>query len=159
MDSVVRFAERGGLVLGICNGFQVLCECGLLPGALLRNASVRFACTWVHLRIDNTQVPYTRSAELGQVLRIPIAHGEGNYYAEASELVELERNGQVVFRYTSPAGEVTPDSNPNGSANNIAGIVNRAGNVLGMMPHPERAAEDALGSRDGAVVFRSLLQI
>ena len=159
MDSVVRFAERGGLVLGICNGFQVLCECGLLPGALLRNASVRFACTWVHLRIDNTEVPYTRNAELGQVLRIPIAHGEGNYYAEASELVELERNGQVVFRYTTPAGEVTPESNPNGSANNIAGIVNRAGNVLGMMPHPERAAEDALGSRDGAMLFRSLLQI
>ena len=159
MDSVVRFAERGGLVLGICNGFQVLCECGLLPGALLRNASVRFACTWVHLRIDNTEVPYTRNAELGQVLRIPIAHGEGNYYAEASELVELERNGQVVFRYTTPVGEVTPDSNPNGSANNIAGIVNRAGNVLGMMPHPERAAEDALGSRDGAILFRSLLQI
>ncbi|MYJ55275.1 MAG: phosphoribosylformylglycinamidine synthase subunit PurQ [Rhodothermaceae bacterium] len=159
MDSVVRFAEHGGLVLGICNGFQVLCECGLLPGALLRNASVRFACTWVHLRIDNTDVPYTRNAELGQVLRIPIAHGEGNYYAEASELVELERNGQVVFRYTTPAGEVTPDSNPNGSANNIAGIVNRAGNVLGMMPHPERAAEEALGSRDGAMLFRSLLQI
>ena len=159
MDSVVRFAEHGGLVLGICNGFQVLCECGLLPGALLRNASVRFACTWVHLRIDNTEVPYTRNAELGQVLRIPIAHGEGNYYAEASELVELERNGQVVFRYTTPAGEVTPDSNPNGSANNIAGIVNRAGNVLGMMPHPERAAEEALGSRDGAMLFRSLLQI
>ena len=159
MDSVVRFAERGGLVLGICNGFQVLCECGLLPGALLRNASVRFACTWVHLRIDNTEVPYTRDAELGQVLRIPIAHGEGNYYAEASELVELERNGQVVFRYTTPAGEVTPDSNPNGSANNIAGIVNRAGNVLGMMPHPERAAEESLGSRDGAILFRSLLQI
>lgn len=159
MDSVVRFAERGGLVLGICNGFQVLCECGLLPGALLRNASVRFACTWVHLRVDNAEVPYTRNAELGQVLRIPIAHGEGNYYAEASELVELERNGQVVFRYTTPAGEVTPDSNPNGSANNIAGIVNRAGNVLGMMPHPERAAEDVLGSRDGAVLFRSLLQV
>jgi len=159
MDSVVRFAEHGGLVLGICNGFQVLCECGLLPGALLRNASVRFACTWVHLRIDNTDVPYTRNAELGQVLRIPIAHGEGNYYAEASELVELERNGQVVFRYTTPAGEVTPGSNPNGSANNIAGIVNRAGNVLGMMPHPERAAEEALGSRDGAMLFRSLLQI
>lgn len=159
MDSVVRYAERGGLVLGICNGFQVLCECGLLPGALLRNASVRFACTWVHLRVDNAEVPYTRNAELGQVLRIPIAHGEGNYYAEASELVELERNGQVVFRYTTPAGEVTPDSNPNGSANNIAGIVNRAGNVLGMMPHPERAAEDVLGSRDGAVLFRSLLQI
>lgn len=159
MDSVVRFAEHGGLVLGICNGFQVLCECGLLPGALLRNASVRFACSWVHLRIDNTEVPYTRNAELGQVLRIPIAHGEGNYYAEASELVELERNGQVVFRYTTPAGEITPDSNPNGSANNIAGIVNRAGNVLGMMPHPERAAEEALGSQDGAILFRSLLQI
>lgn len=159
MDSVVRFAEQGGLVLGICNGFQILCECGLLPGVLLSNASVRFVCKWVHLRTDNVDVPFTDAAELGQILRLPVAHGEGNYFAEASELVELERNGQVVFRYTTPEGEVTPEANPNGSSNNIAGIVNREGNVLGMMPHPERAAENALGGCDGAVLFRSLMGV
>lgn len=159
MDSVVRFAEQGGLVLGICNGFQILCECGLLPGVLLSNASVRFVCKWVHLRTDNVDVPFTDAAELGQILRLPVAHGEGNYFAEASELVELERNGQVVFRYTTPEGEVTPGANPNGSSNNIAGIVNREGNVLGMMPHPERAAENALGGCDGAVLFRSLMGV
>ena len=159
MDSVVRFAEQGGLVLGICNGFQILCECGLLPGVLLSNASVRFVCKWVHLRTDNVDVPFTSTAELGQILRLPVAHGEGNYFAEASELVELERNGQVVFRYTTPEGEVTPGANPNGSSNNIAGIVNREGNVLGMMPHPERAAENVLGGCDGAVLFRSLMGV
>lgn len=157
MDSVVRFAENGGHVLGICNGFQILCECGLLPGVLLRNASVRFVCRWVYLRTDNVEVPFTREAEIGQILRIPVAHGEGNYFAEASELVELERNGQVVFRYTTPEGAVTSEANPNGSSNNIAGIVNREGNVLGMMPHPERAAEHALGGNDGAVLFQSLI--
>jgi len=157
MDSIVRFAEQGGLVLGICNGFQILCECGLLPGVLLRNSSVRFVCKWVHLRTDNIEVPFTDSAEMGQILRLPVAHGEGNYFAEAPDLVELERNGQVVFRYTTPEGDVTPAANPNGSANNIAGIVNREGNVLGMMPHPERAAENALGGKDGTVLFRSLI--
>ncbi len=157
MDSVVRFAEKGGLVLGICNGFQILCECGLLPGVLLSNASVRFVCKWVHLRMDNVNTPFTSQAELGQILRLPVAHGEGNYFTEASELVELERNDQVVFRYTTPKGEVTPEVNPNGSSNNIAGIVNREGNVLGMMPHPERAAESILGGADGAILFRSLL--
>ncbi len=157
MKDIVRFAESGGVVLGICNGFQVLCECGLLPGVLLRNASVRFECKWVHLRTDNNYTPFTESADLGQVLRLPIAHGEGNYFADAPELVELERNGQVVFRYTSPEGDITAESNPNGSANNIAGIVNRQGNVLGMMPHPERAAERALGGVDGRVLFESLL--
>ncbi len=157
MKDIVRFAETGGVVLGICNGFQVLCECGLLPGVLLRNASVRFECKWVHLRTDNTDTPFTESADLGQVLRLPIAHGEGNYFADAPELVELERNGQVVFRYTSPEGDITAESNPNGSANNIAGIINRQGNVLGMMPHPERAAERALGGVDGRVLFESLL--
>ncbi|MCY4204204.1 MAG: phosphoribosylformylglycinamidine synthase subunit PurQ [Bacteroidetes bacterium] len=159
MDSVIRFAEQGGLVLGICNGFQVLCECGLLPGVLLRNSSVRFVCKWVHLRTDNVENPFTDSADPGQILRLPVAHGEGNYFAESSELAELEHNGQVVFRYTTPDGEATLEANPNGSANNIAGIVNRGGNVLGMMPHPERAAEHALGGQDGAVLFRSLMGV
>ena len=157
MDSVVRFAEQGGLVLGICNGFQILCECGLLPGVMLPNASVRFVCKWVYLRTDNVELPFTSAAKLGQLLCLPVAHGEGNYFADASELVELERNGQVVFRYTTSAGKVTPEANPNGSANNIAGIVNREGNVLGMMPHPERAAEMILGGQDGTVLFQSLL--
>lgn len=157
MDSVVRFAEQGGLVLGICNGFQILCECGLLPGALLRNSSVRFVCKWVHVRTDNTEVPFTSSAHVGQILRLPVAHGEGSYFADASELVELERNGQVVFRYTTATGDLTPHANPNGSSNHIAGIVNRQGNVLGMMPHPERAAELALGGQDGRVLFQSLI--
>ncbi len=157
MDSVIQFADRGGLVLGICNGFQILCECGLLPGVLLRNSSVRFTCKWVHLRTDSVDIPFTDSLELGQMLKLPVAHGEGNYFAEAPDLVELERNGQVVFRYTTLEGKVTPNSNPNGSANNIAGISNREGNVLGMMPHPERAAENALGSHDGAILFRSLM--
>ncbi len=159
MDSVVRFADQGGLVLGICNGFQILCECGLLPGVLLRNASVRFVCKWVYLRTDNAETPFTDAMELEQILKLPVAHGEGNYFMEAPELVELERNGQVVFRYTTPAGKVTPEANPNGSANNIAGIVNREGNVLGMMPHPERAAENALGGDDGGVLFRSLMEV
>ena len=158
MDSVVRFAHGGGLVLGICNGFQVLCECGLLPGALLRNESVRFACDWTYLRTENVGIPFTADLSHGQVLRIPIAHGEGNYFASASELEALERNGQVVFRYTTADGEVTAEANPNGSANNIAGIVNREGNVLGMMPHPERAAEAALGSADGIRIFESMMR-
>lgn len=157
MASVMRFANSGGLVLGICNGFQVLCECGLLPGALLRNESVRFACKWTHLRTESVDAPFTRRLERGQVLRIPIAHGEGNYFAEDSVLEELERNGQVAFRYCDSEGAVTADANPNGSANNIAGIVNADRNVLGMMPHPERASEDALGSRDGAIIFESLM--
>ena len=157
MESVIRFAESGGFVLGICNGFQILCECDLLPGVLLRNSSVRFVCKWVHLRTDNNDIPFTEEANIGQILRLPIAHGEGNYFIEAPELVELERNDQVVFRYTTPTGEVTPESNPNGSSNNIAGIVNREGNVLGMMPHPERAAEMSLGGDDGRLLFQSLI--
>ena len=157
MDHVIHFAERGGLVLGICNGFQILCECGLLPGILLRNSSIRFVCKWVHLRTDSISVPFTRNAALGQVLRLPVAHGEGNYFADPSELVELERNGQVVFRYTTSTGQVVSEANPNGSANNIAGLTNREGNVLGMMPHPERAAECALGGSDGAILFQSLM--
>ncbi len=158
MQDVVRFAGEGGLVLGICNGFQVLCECGLLPGALLRNASLRFACRWTHLRTETTATPFTGALREGQILRIPIAHGEGNYFAEEAVLDRLEANGQVVFRYCDAAGEVTPEANPNGSARNIAGLVNEGRNVLGMMPHPERCTEAALGSADGAYVFRSLVE-
>ena len=156
MAKVVQFAHDGGLVLGICNGFQVLCECGLLPGALLRNDSVRFACKWVSIRTETTGSPFTQSLAPGQVLRIPIAHGEGNYFAADSDLQALEDNNRVAFRYCTPNGEITPGANPNGSANNIAGILNSGGNVLGMMPHPERAAEPILGSADGTQIFQSL---
>ncbi|MEM1043251.1 MAG: phosphoribosylformylglycinamidine synthase subunit PurQ [Bacteroidota bacterium] len=158
MKDVVRFANEGGLVLGVCNGFQVLCEAGLLPGALMRNASLRFGCKDVHLRVENADTPFTNAAEAGQTLMIPVAHGEGNYHADAETLDRLEANGQVVFRYATAEGEVTDAANPNGSAQNIAGIVNEAGNVLGMMPHPERCAEGLLGSADGALVFRSLIE-
>jgi len=160
MKDVVRFAREGGLVLGICNGFQVLCEAGLLPGALARNASLRFACKDTHLRVENAATPFTNAAEAGQVLRVPIAHGEGNYTADEATLDRLEANGQVVFRYCDADGNVTPEANPNGSARNIAGIVNEAGNVLGMMPHPERCVEALVagGRADGALVFQSILQ-
>ena len=158
MQDVVRFANNGGLVLGICNGFQILCESGLLPGTLLRNDSLRFACRWTHIRTEQTSTPFTSAATPGQVLRIPIAHGEGQYMADEDTLDALEANNQVVFRYCTADGEVTPAANPNGSARNIAGIRNAAGNVLGMMPHPERCAEAALGSEDGAVIFESLLK-
>jgi len=158
MQDVVRFANEGGLVLGICNGFQILCESGLLPGTLLRNDSLRFACRWTHIRTEQTDTPFTAAATPGQVLRIPIAHGEGQYMADEDTLDALEANHQVVFRYCTAEGEVKPQANPNGSARNIAGIWNAAGNVLGMMPHPERCAEAALGSEDGAMIFRSLLQ-
>jgi phosphoribosylformylglycinamidine synthase I len=157
MQDVIRFANDGGLVLGICNGFQVLCESHLLPGALMRNASLRFACKDVHLRAEQTETPFTNALQQGQVLRVPIAHGEGNYYASDDVLDRLEANRQVVFRYTDAAGRVTPEANPNGSARNIAGICNEKRNVLGMMPHPERCAEGILGSEDGALVFRSIL--
>ncbi len=158
MQDVVRFAEEGGLVMGICNGFQVLCETGLLPGALLRNASLRFACRWTHLRTEAVDTPFTSALRDGQVLRIPIAHGEGNYFAEPDVLDRLEANGQVVFRYCDAGGDVTPEANPNGAARNIAGIVNARRNVLGMMPHPERCAEAMLGSSDGGLLFRSLVE-
>ena len=156
MTAVQAFADSGGPVIGICNGFQVLLEAGLLPGAMLRNTDM-YRCEYVHARVEQTDTPFTGLCAPGQVLKIPIAHGEGNYYADDATLDELERNRQVVFRYTTPSGEVTAAANPNGSARNIAGICNRQRNVVGLMPHPERACELALGSGDGRVVLESVV--
>ena len=157
MEAVQAYAERGGLVLGICNGFQVLLEAQLLPGAVLRNNSLQHRAQWVHLRVESNQTPYTRAYEQGQVVTYPISHGDGSYFADPQTLAELETHGQVVFRYCGAAGNVTPEVNPNGSLNNIAGIRNRRGNVLGLMPHPERACEAILGGEDGRGVFDSLV--
>ncbi|MGD0907577.1 MAG: phosphoribosylformylglycinamidine synthase subunit PurQ [Candidatus Acidiferrales bacterium] len=158
MRAVEKFARGGGLVLGICNGFQILCEAGLLPGALQRNAGMRFVCRQVHIRVETTDTPFTSAAEAGQVLRMPIAHGDGNYFCDESTLAELERNRQIVFRYTTSDGREETAANPNGSIANIAGVCNRERNVVGLMPHPERAVEGALGSVDGLVIFRSLIE-
>ncbi len=158
MSTVKDFATQGGLVLGICNGFQILLEAGLLPGAMLRNRRLKFICRPVHLRVENPHTPFTVACRPSQVLEIPIAHMEGNYYASETTMEELERNHQVVFRYSTPDGEVTDAANPNGSLRNIAGISNREGNVLGMMPHPERASDALLGSHDGLHIFQSLVQ-
>jgi phosphoribosylformylglycinamidine synthase subunit PurQ / glutaminase len=157
MDAVTDFANRGGLVLGICNGFQILQEARLLPGALLRNATCEFRCEWVHLRVEQSDSAFTVDCRPGQVLRIPISHGEGNFFADAPSLQSLEANNQVVFRYCTPDGRVTDGANPNGSLRNIAGIANPRGNVLGLMPHPERACEALLGGEDGLVIFRSAI--
>ena len=157
MAAVTRFAEAGGLVLGICNGFQILLEAGLLPGAMLRNRSLSFLCKDVHLRVENADTPFTRRCKPGQVLTLPIAHGEGNYYADQATLAKLKARNQVIFRYCTKAGEVTPEANLNGSLDNIAGIVNDAGNVLGLMPHPERCADAMLGNEDGRLILLSLL--
>jgi phosphoribosylformylglycinamidine synthase subunit PurQ / glutaminase len=153
---VKQFAERGGPVAGICNGFQILCETGLLPGALIRNRSLRFISRPVHLRVELAAPPFTSDYREGQVLRVPIAHGEGCYLADEETLDRLEGDGLVAFRYCDATGRVTPDANPNGSARNIAGIVNPAGNVLGMMPHPERAVDPLLGGTDGVGLFTSV---
>src|SRR5215468_4087822 len=158
MAEVRRFADAGGPVLGICNGFQVLLEAGMLPGAMLRNRSVKFQCEHVYVKVEQTDTPFTQACRPGQVLRMPIAHGEGNYYAEPDVLERLEGNRQVVFRYTNVDGVPTDESNPNGSAANIAGLCNERRNVVGLMPHPERACELALGSADGLIVFESLLR-
>ena len=158
IEAVREFAEQGGLVLGICNGFQILLEAGMLPGAMLRNRGLQFICRPVHIRVENTDTPFTCACRPGQVLEVPIAHMEGNYYTDEVTLDELECNHRVVFRYATPAGEITDAANPNGSLRNIAGITNREGNVLGMMPHPERASDSLLGSRDGLLVFQSLVQ-
>ena len=156
MDAVIGFAREGGLVVGICNGFQVLCEAGLLPGALLRNRSLRFQSHDCWQRVERTDTPYTGAYRDGQVIRMPLSHADGNYYADADTLAELEAEERVVFRYCDAQGNVTPESNPNGSLNHIAGIVNRRGNVIGMMPHPDRAIEALLGSVDGLPFFESL---
>ena len=158
MQEVQRFATGGGPVLGICNGFQVLLEAGLLPGAMLRNSVLQFRCEHVYVRVEQTDTPFTAACAPGQILRIPIAHGEGNYYAEPDVVERLERNRQVIFRYATVSGEVTPAANPNGSLNNIAGICNDTRNVVGLMPHPERACELAVGSADGLVLFESVLK-
>jgi phosphoribosylformylglycinamidine synthase len=167
MKSVEKFAKSGGMVLGICNGFQILCEAGLLPGAMMRNSGLRFICRPVHIRVEQTDTPFTCAAQQGQILKIPIAHSDGNYTGDEATLAELERNRQVLFRYTTPdkAGRSAPaqeeaDSagNPNGSMHNIAGICNRERNVAGLMPHPERAVESALDSADGLVIFKSMVE-
>ena len=155
MREVQAFAGRGGPVLGICNGFQVLLEAGLLSGAMLRNTSLKFQCEHVHIRVEQTDTPFTLACRRGQVLRIPIAHGEGNYFAEPEVITRLEANRQIVFRYTNAAGAVVDDANPNGSAAAIAGLCNETRNVVGLMPHPERACEPVLGSADGLLIFES----
>jgi len=157
MAEVRRFAGAGGPVIGICNGFQVLLEAGLLPGAMLRNRSLQYQCEFVHVRVEQADTPFTGLCSPGQTLRIPIAHGEGNYYAEAHVVARLEAERRVIFRYCDAAGEATAASNPNGSVSNIAGICSEARNVVGLMPHPERACETALGSADGLVVFESVV--
>jgi phosphoribosylformylglycinamidine synthase I len=157
MESVKRFADGGGLVIGICNGFQILCESGLLPGALLRNRGLKYVCKPVYVRVENEQTPFTSACREGEVLRIPIGHMEGNYFCDSETLEAMRRNRQIAFRYCTPQGELTDEANPNGSLENIAGITNAGHNVLGMMPHPERASEPALGSTDGIKVFESLV--
>jgi phosphoribosylformylglycinamidine synthase len=159
MAAVRDFARKGGLVIGICNGFQILTESGLLPGALLRNVSMKYVCKYLYLRTESTNTPFTNTLNKGQVLHIPIGHGEGNYYADAETLKRIEDNEQVVFRYAAPDGQITPEANPNGSLNNIAGIVNDKRNVLGMMPHPDRSSEGILGSTDGKLIFESMVNV
>ena len=157
MAAVTEFARRGGPVLGICNGFQVLLEAGLLPGAMLRNRDLKFHCEHIYVRAEQIDTPFTGRATRNQVLEIPIAHGEGNYYAEPAVIDALEASGRVVFRYCDADGQITDAANPNGSINNIAGICNETRNVVGLMPHPERACEAALGSADGGVLFESVI--
>ena len=158
MASVKQFAQNGGLVIGICNGFQILCEAGLLPGVLLPSSHLQYRCQWVNLRVENSDSPFSSKCDKGQVLKIPISHYEGNYYIDEASLQELEANSQIVFRYSTPSGKITNEANPNGSLRNIAGITNRKGNVLGMMPHPERACELLLGSTDGNIIWESIIE-
>jgi phosphoribosylformylglycinamidine synthase subunit PurQ / glutaminase len=158
MKSIEKFANSGGLVLGVCNGFQILCEAGLLPGAMMRNSGLRFICRHVYIRVEQTDTPFTNAATTGQILRIPIAHSDGNYTADEATLAQLEKNRQILFRYTTPDGSDDAAGNPNGSMHNIAGICNRERNVAGLMPHPERAVESALDSADGLVIFRSMVE-
>ncbi|HTL70070.1 MAG TPA: phosphoribosylformylglycinamidine synthase subunit PurQ [Candidatus Eisenbacteria bacterium] len=159
MDAVRRHAEAGKLVIGICNGFQILLESGLLPGAMLRNKSLKFICKYVTLRVEETDTPFTRRIAKGALLRIPIAHGEGNYYAEDAVMESMHKNRQIVLRYADADGWITDEANPNGSRGNIAGICNEKRNVFGLMPHPERSSEAELGSSDGVKIFRSILDV
>jgi len=158
MQAVKRFAEAGGLVLGICNGFQILTEAGLLPGALMRNAGLKYICKQVHLRVETADSPFTNQLAKGQVLAIPIGHMEGNYFCEPDELRRLEAEDRIAFRYATPEGEIAPEANPNGSLSSIAGILNARRNVLGMMPHPDRSSEKLLGSADGWKIFASMIE-
>ena len=158
MKSIEKFANSGGLVLGVCNGFQILCEAGLLPGAMMRNSGLRFICRHVYIRVEQTDTPFTNAATAGQILKIPIAHSDGNYTADEATLTQLEKNRLILFRYTTPDGSDDAAGNPNGSMHNIAGICNRERNVAGLMPHPERAVESALDSSDGLVIFRSMVE-
>jgi phosphoribosylformylglycinamidine synthase len=158
MQSVKKFAAGGGLVLGICNGFQILTEAGLLPGALMRNAGLKYICKQVHLRVDTADSPFTSQLAKGEMLQLPIGHMEGNYFCEPGELEKLEAEDRIAFRYATPRGEITKEANPNGSLSNIAGIVNESRNVLGMMPHPDRSSEFLLGSADGWKIFASMVE-
>jgi len=158
MESVSKFAAAGGLVLGICNGFQILCESGLLPGALMRNIGLKYVCKPVHVRVENNETPFTAACRQGEVLTIPIGHMEGNYFCDDSTLAELTQDNRIVFRYANEKGEITQEANPNGSLENIAGICSPGRNVLGMMPHPERSAEPELGGTDGLKIFESLVE-
>jgi phosphoribosylformylglycinamidine synthase len=157
MQEVKEFALRGGLVLGICNGFQILLELGLLPGAMLRNEKLKFLCQFVHIRVENNKTPFSHQAKKGQILKIPIAHFDGNYFASPETILEIKKNSQIIFRYSDAKGELNEEANVNGSAESIAGLINKAGNVLGMMPHPERASEVLLGSEDGRIIFESII--
>lgn len=156
MQEVAKFAASGGLVIGICNGFQILCEAGMLPGALMRNAGLKYVCKQVHLRVENADSPFTNACAQGQVLQIPVGHMEGNYYCDSQTLALLKQQNRIIFRYCTPDGQITPQANPNGSLENIAGICNEGKNVLGMMPHPDRSSESLLGSSDGAKIFASM---
>lgn len=158
MQSVGKFARDGGLVLGICNGFQILCEAGLLPGALMRNANQQYICRQTYLRTETTDSPFARGLAVGQTLRMPIGHMEGNYFCDAETLAELKAEDRIAFRYVNAAGEVTPEANPNGSLENIAGVLSAGRNVLGMMPHPDRSSEELLGSADGLRLFQAMVQ-
>jgi phosphoribosylformylglycinamidine synthase I len=158
MDAVRAFAGKGGLVLGVCNGFQILCEAGLLPGVLMRNAQLRFICKDVYLRVERSGTPFTRGYNAGQVIKVPVAHGEGNFVADVDTIARIEGEGRVVFRYSTPDGALSPGWNVNGATNAIAGIVSEAGNVLGMMPHPENHVEAAMGSTDGRGLFAGLVE-
>lgn len=157
MQEVREFALRGGLVLGICNGFQILLELGLLPGAMLRNEKLKFLCQFIHIRVENNKTPFSHQAKRGQILKIPIAHFDGNYFASPETILEIKKNSQIVFRYSDAKGQLNEEANVNGSAESIAGLINKAGNVLGMMPHPERASEVLLGSEDGRIIFESII--